>query len=142
MERILSSTSFNGVDYDRTDGFSPKVEDLLHELPTRCGIRIKLYVLKARHQLFPLLDPRVREVQRRFLFKRKIIGCLHDHYEPTIQKVNLHIEHTGLPDAFMDLGAPDAVKFDVLRDQVFVGPEIKSKAILLHNGCTSNDAIT
>ena len=68
------------------------------------------------------------------MLEREIIFCLHDHEQPVAGTIDLHVQDTGVLDAFDDLGPNVAVVFFVLPDHCRVVFEVEGKGVTFHGG--------
>ena len=62
----------------------------------------------------------------------EVIGGVHDHEDPTLKSVDLHVEDTDGADPFLDLGPDVAVRLDVVLYHLVVSDQLEGLTIAFH----------
>ena len=108
-----------------------EVEDLLHGRPFLSLDCPWQWLLKSRHQRFPLCYFGIGRVGDCFGCSIKPVIGLHDHGEAIARSPNLHADDASAADTFGNFRPDAGMMTTVLRDERGVVPEIEREAVSL-----------
>ena len=109
-----------------------QLEDLLHEVPLLGGGHGGVAALEAGDVGLPLGLAREGGETGVVLDEIKVIGGVHDHEDPPLKTVDLHVEDADGADPCLDLGPDVAMRLDVVLDHLVVSDQLEGLTVAFH----------
>ena len=109
-----------------------QLEDLLHEVPLLGGGHGGVAALEAGDVGLPFGLAREGGEAGVVLDEIKVVGGVHDHEDPTLKAVDLHVEDADGADSFLDLGPDVAVRLYVILDHLVVSDQLEGLTVAFH----------